>query len=271
MNKNNHANLYCGNCGKIGHVYRKCLEPITSLGVIVFRKNNEGNLEYLMIRRRNTLGFVEFIRGKYNFTNYKYLYQIFSIMTSKERELVTTYDFDQLWDLLWLNKHSKQYQNEYNNSKKKFNTLKNGIEIFDKKITLKSINEDSIKLYENPEWGFPKGRRNLKERDRECAIREFSEETGLTADDYNIQEKIPTFCETFNGTNNIRYKHIYYIAKWNSDKQVKVDPNNFSQLSEISDIRWFNIKDAVESIRTYNKEKRDMIKSVDKYLVSNRY
>ena len=42
----------------------------------------------------------------------------------------------------------------------------------------------------NPEWGFPKGRRNLKERDRECAVREFSEETGLTAEDYIIQEKI---------------------------------------------------------------------------------
>ena len=28
--------------------------------------------------------------------------------------------------------------------------IKEGIEIFDKKITLKSINDDSIKLYENP-------------------------------------------------------------------------------------------------------------------------
>ena len=41
--------------------------------------------------------------------------------------------------------------------------------------------------------GFPK-EEDLKERDRECAVREFSE-TGLTADDYIIQkEKIPTFC-----------------------------------------------------------------------------
>ena len=103
------------------------------------------------------------------------------------------------------------------------------------------------------------------------AVREFSEETGLTAEDYIIQEKIPTFCETFTGTNNIRYKHIYYIARWNSEKDVKVDPNNFSQMSEISDIRWFDVKDSVESIRTYNKEKRDMIKSVEKYLISNRY
>ena len=188
-----------------------------------------------------------------------------------ERKFIIENDFDGLWDLLWLSKHSKQYQNEYNNSKRKFNTLKEGITVFDKKIDLELINNEAIKLYENPEWGFPKGRRNLKETDRQCAVREFSEETGLSLDDYIIQERIPTFCETFTGTNNIRYKHIYFIAKWNSEKEVAVDPNNFSQMSEISDIRWFNLKDSVESIRTYNKEKRDMIKSVDKYLISNRY
>ena len=36
----------------------------------------------------------------------------------KERDFIVDNDFDALWDLLWLNKHSKQYQNEYNNSKK---------------------------------------------------------------------------------------------------------------------------------------------------------
>ena len=53
-------------------------------------------------------------------------------MTTKERQFIIDNDFDALWDLLWLNKHSKQYQNEYNNSKKKFNSLKEGITIFDK-------------------------------------------------------------------------------------------------------------------------------------------
>ena len=62
--------------------------------IIVFRKNAENKFEYLMIRRRNTLGFVEFVRGKYNFTNYKYLYQIFSIMTNNERNFIVNNDFD---------------------------------------------------------------------------------------------------------------------------------------------------------------------------------
>ena len=36
MKKN--ASLYCGNCGEPGHIYKKCLQPITSMGVIVFQK-----------------------------------------------------------------------------------------------------------------------------------------------------------------------------------------------------------------------------------------
>ena len=30
--------MYCGNCGKIGHSYRRCLCPIISLGIILFRE-----------------------------------------------------------------------------------------------------------------------------------------------------------------------------------------------------------------------------------------
>ena len=56
---------------------------------------------------------------------------------------------------------------------------------------------------------FPKGRRNLKERDRECDVREFSEETGLTGEDYIIQEKTRHFVK-HSLEQTIRYKHIYY-------------------------------------------------------------
>ena len=33
------------------------------------------------------------------------------------------------------------------------------------KVTLISLNKDVECYYEEPEWGFPKGRRNLKESD----------------------------------------------------------------------------------------------------------
>jgi 8-oxo-dGTP pyrophosphatase MutT (NUDIX family) len=33
-------NLYCNNCGKYGHTYRRCYEPITSYGIICLNLNN---------------------------------------------------------------------------------------------------------------------------------------------------------------------------------------------------------------------------------------
>ena len=51
-----------------------------------------------MVRRRDTLGFVEFMRGKYSLENIDYIKQLLQIMTRKERELIT-HTFDELWSL----------------------------------------------------------------------------------------------------------------------------------------------------------------------------
>jgi len=60
---------YCNNCGKLGHYYHHCKMPITSIGIIVFRVNPEGKKEFLMIRRKDTLGYIDFMRGKYSIYN----------------------------------------------------------------------------------------------------------------------------------------------------------------------------------------------------------
>ena len=88
MNKNT---LYCGNCGKYGHVYRKCLAPIISSGVILFKKESN-TIKYLLVQRKDTLGFVEFMRGKYNLENIQYITKLFEILTEKERLLLIGYD-----------------------------------------------------------------------------------------------------------------------------------------------------------------------------------
>ena len=63
---------FCNNCGKLGHLFHQCKIPITSIGIIAFRiKNNK--IEYLLIRRKDSLSFVDFLRGKYQLNNkYKY-------------------------------------------------------------------------------------------------------------------------------------------------------------------------------------------------------
>ena len=53
------------------------------------------------------------------------------------------------------------------------------------------INSSTTKWVE-PEWGFPKGRRNPGERDIACGTREFIEETGYSNEDYKYYRKYIT-------------------------------------------------------------------------------
>jgi len=257
---------YCGNCGKEGHIYRRCLSPIMSLGIILY-KIDTGKIKYLMVQRRDTLGFVEFMRGKYNLENEKYIYELFKIMTENERLNILSYEFDILWENLWMNKNLKKFHNEYNNSKKKFNMLKKGVVINDETISLNSIHTKIEVLYQEPEWGFPKGRRNLKEGDLDCAKREFEEESGYRKSEYMIDNSIEPIEELFSGTNNIRYKHIYYIAKSTKNINLCINKDNFNQVTEISNIRWFSYDDSLKVIRDYNQEKKDVLKIINGLLL----
>ena len=255
---------YCNNCGKKGHLYRRCLSPIMSLGIICYKK--EGNeIKYLMIQRRDTLGFVEFMRGKYNLENIKYVKDLFKIMTYQERLNILSYNFDVLWEKLWMNKNLNKFHNEYSNSKKKFNLLKKGYHVDDYIIDLKSIHNEVDILYETPEWGFPKGRRNLRESDLDCAKREFEEETGYKKKDYELKN-IEPISELFLGTNNIRYKHIYYIAESLNNVNLIINKDDFNQVSEISNISWFSFEESLTKIRDYNKEKIEVIIKVNDIL-----
>ena len=57
--------IYCNNCGKNGHLYHQCKLPITSIGIVAFRIKDQIP-EYLMIRRKDSFGYIDFMRGKYS-------------------------------------------------------------------------------------------------------------------------------------------------------------------------------------------------------------
>ena len=95
----------CNNCGKQGHTFKQCKNPITSFGVIVFRINHLQQREYLMIRRKDTLGYIDFMRGKYSASNQKYIFNMIQQMTIQEKYKLKNYSFDELWRDLWLEGH----------------------------------------------------------------------------------------------------------------------------------------------------------------------
>lgn len=248
----------CINCNKYGHTCKHCHQPITSFGIINLKKV-DNKLYYLMICRKDTFNYVEFLRGRYETNDVDYLGSLLEGMTISERELIINNDFDFLWNKLWIKKSQERFNKEYYNSKKKFNFLKKDSYLHDLNLKVNFI-------WTEPEWGFPKGRRNLGELDKDCAIREFEEETGIDTRNYMMLNDVRPVKEVFFGTNSNKYKHVYYVAVSREDINPRIDPNNFLQVSEISSIQWFTFENCLQKIRHYNKEKIKMLTELNNFL-----
>jgi 8-oxo-dGTP pyrophosphatase MutT (NUDIX family) len=306
-NENNEKKIFCMNCGKIGHISKKCLCPIISIGIICIKininnidfnsiinyskkiQNNylfssdeliklknlykkievinndtfDDYIQYLLIRRKNSLNYVEFIRGKYDISNIDYLQRSLNFITENERNMIRNNSYDYLWKNLWGEDLTNNNNIEFIESKQKFNLLKKGAYIKKNDINMlfsfETLINNTFYNFKEPEWGFPKGRRNIKEKNIECAKREFGEETALNEDMYNILNISPLE-ESYMASNNLKYKHIYYVSQIkNKDTELIIDKNNKLQNIEISDIQWFNYKDGLNIIREYNVEKKNIL------------
>ena len=260
---------YCNNCGKNGHLYHQCKLPITSIGIVAFRVYNN-KPEFLMIRRKDTLGYVDFMRGKYSINNKEYILNMLNQMTIQEKENIKTQDFDTLWKNIWGNNNSlsSQYKNEESISREKYNHLKRGVNYKNKLYTLFDLMDESNTLsqWEESEWGFPKGRRNHKETDYDCAIREFSEETGYSPKLLeNIQNIIP-YEEIFTGSNYKSYKHKYFVMYMTPKNSLC--ENNYEK-AEVSKMEWKSYEDCISSIRYYNVEKKRVLSKIYDCLSQN--
>jgi len=368
----------CINCGKRGHEFKSCMDPITSFGIIdikildddsksdLFRtkfstkKNisyiltsykynniqcniadgikimNDNNYKidnecikcdnsinmrkffyyknkilFLMVSRKFSIGFVEFIRGKYQVHDSHTIIRLFEQMTVSEITFIhnsACYD-----DILYyflnnnnlmeksdiLNKvYRGKYANEYCESKIKFETLLNS----DDQIpwNLHFYTKTVKPKWKNVEWGFPKGRRETNtEENLCCARREFEEETGMNNNDYQILDKVEPIDEYLVGTNNVSYKHVYYLgissdnvyhshihtnnettSKNNSNKPCskyegimpslsKTDIGSSSyDTQEIGEVKWFTFDDAMNNIRPYHVGKKSVLTKIYMFIIN---
>lgn len=242
----------CNNCGKIGHMHYNCNLPIVSYGIILINQNQE----YLMIRRKDTFGYIDLLRGKYKSNNDdSHLLEMINEMTITEKENIINKEIDELWHDLW----SGQQKYEEQGARRKFNLLKqNGM--------LSKLIESSTTSWNEPEWEFPKGRKNMHEKDIECAIREFKEETGMNDINIQIIENLQPYEESFVGSNKRTYKHKYFLAY---TPDINCDLSNY-QTTEISKVEWKSLDACLESIRPYNLEKKELIKTINNMLMTYR-
>lgn len=338
----------CANCGKIGHEFRLCHEPITSFGVInikiiddvneslllkdrfstkknsyykiiskkypnvqcyisgnvklsdnqndIYKLDNEtipyqteeqlhrffyykNKIMFMMVSRKFSLGFIEFIRGKYDVCDPKSIINLFEQMYDDEIEYIRTNPYDNLL-YYFLNRNNEpmecvlnkiyegKYSNEYCEAKIKFNLLKNPNNDEDNNIpwNLNFYTKYVEPKWKKPEWGFPKGRRDKRtEENLTCACREFEEETGYQKEDYTVLNKIEPVEEKLLGTNGVNYKHIYYISINDVDKDFKL--MNYD-VYEIGGVKWFTYDEAMAHIRPYHMEKKKILTRIYLFILN---
>jgi 8-oxo-dGTP pyrophosphatase MutT (NUDIX family) len=118
--------------------------------------------------------------------------------------------------------------------------------------------------YAEPEWGFPKGRRMKGESDVECAIREFYEETNIPSESYTVLENV-SFTEVFKGTNDVSYKHVYFVALMKDSKIMNLKQKfTQHQRREISNIGWKTLKECKQITRPHYSERKKMITELER-------
>ena len=266
---------HCTNCGQNGHLFRNCLSPVTSYGLIAVRygddvqqqsvysksvtvNNGNDSIQFLLIQRKDSLSFVEFIRGKYNHLDEEYIGKLLEGMTQSEQELLRTKTFNELWYAVWGESSAgRSHRNEYEVSERRFAMIHD---------RLGEWVDQHVSKWTEPEWGFPKGRRAPYENDIHCAIREFQEETGLESNDFSLLQNTNCISETFIGSNQVHYCHKYYIAVCHKTIEVEMNRDNFYMAREVGGIQWFTLDEAMIKIRPDNIEKREILLKAGKIM-----
>lgn len=287
-----HSDVQCANCGGRGHMYRMCDRPVISFGVVCFRTNRKtGAVDYMMVQRKDSLAYVEFIRGKYSLMNTDYIVQMLSNMTRAEQDRLVSCDgFESLWSDFWQSDTTRNFVKEYEQSSTRFATLKEGYLSGDSEFSLRKALAESRRLrrpYEETEFGFPKGRRNINESDVSCACREFSEETGIPEEAIRLVPGVEPFEETFWGSNNVRYRHTYFLARYvgkqeeqeqeqgddvhdamPSNQAVETTPSNPMQMREIRAFGWFTAEGVLSRLRMHYTERRALFQHIHRLVTA---
>jgi ADP-ribose pyrophosphatase YjhB (NUDIX family) len=246
----------CTNCSSFGHSYSSCPFPITSYGVIVYNDDNK----FLMIRRRDSFGFIDFVKGKYSLSNFYHITNSIDQMSNQEKQLIQSNvnNFATIWERLFECSGGVAHSHEFSKSLKKFEALIRGISINGQTHTLEQLFQKSTTNWHETEWEFPKGRKLKGESELTCALREFEEETGINSESIEVLENVLPLEEIFVGSNHRPYKHKYFVAKY-TNKNKNSDNMSTFQKSEVSKLEWKTYEECISCIRSYNIDKTKVL------------
>lgn len=256
--------MYCNNCGRKGHVFRDCPDDVLSCGVIVFRDGRLPDhaprgvtpaecLEVLMIQRKHSIGYVEFLRGKYSLSSdpsaETYVADLWRSMSTAEHAQLLSRPFDELWEELWNHDHSRDRSDEKAASRAKLLQL-----------DLAAKAKEWGGGWATPEWGFPKGRRMARETTFGCALRELKEEANVDLSQLFVLRNVGQLEERFQGSNGVWYKHVYFLAV--PKTRVEASIRSYDQTCEIGDIRWVSLEEARRLTRPHHGSRLQVLEDL---------
>lgn len=249
-----HAGVY--------HYRKRKKQPVLSCGIICFYKNGttaykEDNVKVLLVRRKDSMSYVEFIRGKYKPSDPLYIRSLVRGMTAEEHHKILTMSFYELWTDMWVTKTIHSHRQEYDKSYRRFKECIMGVRDYIR--TLRDPNVD-------PEWTFPKGRPQSDECDIDCAKREFEEETGIDKTRLHIFSNMP-LKEVYTGTNGIVYETHFFIATVD-EEFPSINPANRHQIEEVSDVAWISPSEIRTKMRsTYLSKEIVLREAIEQFLM----
>lgn len=268
-----------------------------SYGIICCRKINNA-YQIILIKKPVTYYFCEFILGHYRRKDEQHLKKLFNNMTYHEKCDILSLKFNIMWYRIYKSNPEKinndSISKYYYKKKTKFETNF----LYDNGKKLRNLISDSKNT--ETQWEVPKGRKIEinnsiqsdakalkdkkilidkqtiinkieKEEDLDAAIREFTEETQISANKYDILWHATPYVETYSEF-GITYQNIYYFARAIGEWEPSIKFSNNQQISEVSYIKWCGKNDIrymnLENI-IYNRIKKMFDKLIKKYKNNN--
>jgi len=282
-------------------------EPIRfkkSYGIACCRYNLDTKLpEVLMIKKRYTYAFFDFVFAKYKKNDDARLRSLFNQMSTQEKSEILRLDFDKLWIRIRIKipiqpninkkysrtriyKEQKErysrksmqtntgyilYDDDWHTYKKKKDKFNTNFILSNRGKKLKRLingtkSVDSI-------WEIPKGRPAYNEKPINTALREFKEETDISLDKYTFLKHVKPIVKSYI-VNRCSYTHIYYIAiSKGFDWDPEINFCSYEQNCEVEDIQWVSLSKAsylnLKQISTHNNRMLNLMKKIIEIFKNN--
>lgn len=221
-----------------------------SFGIACCRLNPETTRpEVLMVQKKTTYSFFNFVFNKYNYKDIRKMSQLFNTMTKPEKQDILKFDFEKLWNRIGIDCEPQVYQKK----KTKFDNLNKE---FITNLIKRSSNADPI-------WEIPKGRMEHEELPLNTAIRELYEETNVDRELYRVYADAKPILYT-NCTDYMIYQTTYFLGEIIDSKyEPCISFDNHFQMSEIDNIKWVSLSEFYYMNRGHQtKQMRNLIARV---------